>query len=57
MGLAIGGEYARARKAYDWMRRSQLEDCSWYSSYKNGEPEDRTRDTNMATYIAVGLYH
>ena len=57
MGLTIGGEYARARKAYDWMRRSQLEDGSWYSAYRNGEPEDRTRDTNLATYIAVGLYH
>ena len=57
MGLTIGGEYARARKAYDWMRRMQLEDGSWYSAYRNGQPEDRTRDTNMATYIAVGLYH
>ncbi len=57
MGLTIGGQYARARQAYDWMRRMQLEDGSWYSAYKNGQPEDRTRDTNMATYIAVGLYH
>ncbi len=57
MGLTIGGEYARARQAYTWMQRMQLEDGSWYSAYKNGQPEDRTRDTNMATYIAVGLYH
>jgi len=57
IGLTIGGEYDRARKAYDWMRRMQLEDGSWYSAYKKGEPEDRTRDTNMAAYTAVGLYH
>ena len=57
MGLTIGGEYARARQAYDWMRRNQLADGSWYSAYRNGQPEDRTRDTNMATYLAVGLYH
>jgi hypothetical protein len=57
MGLTIGGQYARARQAYEWLRRMQLEDGSWYSAYKNGQPEDSTRDTNMATYIAVGLYH
>jgi len=57
MGLTIGGEYGRARQAFEWMRRMQLEDGSWYSAYRNGQPEDRTRDTNMATYIAVGLYH
>ena len=57
MGLTIGGDYAKARHAYDWMRRMQLEDGSWYSAYKNGLPEDRTRDSNMAAYIAVGLYH
>ncbi len=57
MGLTIGGQYARARQAYEWMRRMQLEDGSWYSAYKDGQPEDRTRDTNMTTYIAVGLYH
>jgi len=57
MGLTIGGEYGRARQAFEWMRRMQLEDGSWYSAYRNGQPADRTRDTNMATYIAVGLYH
>ncbi len=57
MGLTIGGEYARAQLAYGWMRRMQLEDGSWYSAYKHGRPQDRTRDTNMAAYIAVGLYH
>lgn len=57
MGLTIGGEYGRARQAFEWMRRMQLEDGSWYSAYRGGQPEDRTRDTNMATYIAVGLYH
>jgi len=57
MGLTIGGEYGRARQAYEWMRRMQLEDGSWYSAYRGGQPEDCTRDTNMATYLAVGLYH
>ena len=57
MGLTIGGEYDRARQAFEWLRRTQLLDGCWYAAYRNGEPEDRTRDTNMASYIAVGLYH
>lgn len=57
MGLTIGGYYKEARLSFDWMKRMQLEDGSWYASYKNGVPEDETRDTNMSSYIAVGLFH
>ncbi|MBU4318227.1 MAG: phenyltransferase domain-containing protein [Proteobacteria bacterium] len=57
MGLTIAGYYRAAQKAYYWMRDHQLEDGSWYASYRNGEPDDKTHDTNMSTYIAVGLLH
>jgi hypothetical protein len=57
IGLTIGGHYAAARRAYDWMRRTQLDDGSWYASYQGGRPEDRTRDANLSAYIAVGVYH
>jgi MMP endo-(1,4)-3-O-methyl-alpha-D-mannosidase len=57
MGLAIGGYLAEARRAYGWMRRMQLSDGSWYAAYRNGEPEDCTRDTNMTSYVAVGVFH
>ena len=57
IGLTIGGHYAAARRAYDWMRREQLDDGSWYASYLDGRPEDRTRDANLSAYIAVGVYH
>ena len=57
IGLTIGGHYAAARRAYNWMREQQLDDGSWYASYINGVPEDRTRDANLSTYIAVGVYH
>jgi hypothetical protein len=57
MGLTIGGHYDAARRAYAWMRQTQLDDGSWYASYMDGKPEDRTRDANLSTYIAVGLYH
>ena len=57
MGLTIAGDTENAVRAFEWMRRHQLDEGCWYSSYRNGEPDDRTRDTNMAAYIAVGLYH
>jgi hypothetical protein len=57
MGLSIGGYLSEAGKAFRWMARMQLDDGSWYASYKEGVPEDMTRDTNMSSYIAVGVFH
>ncbi len=57
MGLTVGGRFAEARLAYEWMRRHQRSDGSWYATYRLGAPEDRTLDANMSSYIAVGVYH
>ncbi len=57
MGLSICGYLAEARRAYEWLAGIQLEDGSWYASYISGIPEDKTRDTNITAYIAVGVYH
>ncbi len=57
MGLSIGGRFQNAANAFEWMRKMQLEDGSWFSAYRNGVPEDKTRDTNMSSYIAVGVFH
>jgi len=57
MGLGIGGLLEEARQAFEWMARMQMEDGAWYAAYRNGIPEDKTRDTNMTSYIAVGVYH
>jgi len=57
MGLTVGGYFNEARKAYRWLAGRQLSDGSWYAAYRNGIPEDTTRDTNFCAYIAVGLYH
>lgn len=57
IGLTIGGKIREARKGFEWLVGKQLEDGSWYASYMNGEPEDKTRDTNMSSYIAAGAYH
>lgn len=57
MGLAIGGALEQARTAYEWLKGAQLPDGSWYAAYTNGIATDRTRETNHAAYIAVGVYH
>ncbi len=57
MGLNIGGYFTESRLAFQWMKDNQNKDGSWFSSYIDGIPEDRTRETNMAAYIATGVFH
>ena len=57
IGLSIGGYHEEARRAFEWLASVQLEDGSWYSSYRDGEVEDTTRESNHSSYIAVGVFH
>jgi len=57
MGLVVGGYLEQARRAFYWLRSMQLADGSWFAAYRRGFPEDRTRETNMSAYIAVGVFH
>lgn len=57
MGLNIGNRPTEAMAAYQWLKGKQNPDGSWYSSYINGTPEDRTKETHMAAYLGVGLFH
>jgi hypothetical protein len=57
MGLSVAGYLKEAALAYDWMSKTQLKDGSWWSSMRNGIPEDTTRESNMSSYIAVGVFH
>ena len=57
MGLNTSGYYRESRRALDWLVRHQNPDGSWFSSYMDGDPLDRTRETHMACYLAVGLFH
>ena len=57
MGLGIGGHLKAAEIAYEWMSRIQHSDGSFCAAYQGGAPADTTRDTNMSTYIAVGVFH
>ena len=57
MGLNMAGYHTEARQALGWLVQHQNPDGSWFSAYKNGSPEDRTREAHMACYMAVGLFH
>jgi hypothetical protein len=57
MGLSAAGRLNEAKKAFFWLEKTQLSDGSWWSATRNGVPEDKTRDSNLASYIAVGIYH
>lgn len=57
MGLTVGGRFEAAHRAFGWLREKQLSDGSWYAAYRDGEAEDRTRDANFTSYVAVGVYH
>jgi hypothetical protein len=57
MGLDCAGSQAAARHTYHWLAASQLVDGSWFSAYRHGTPEDRSRDANFCAYIAAGLWH
>ena len=57
MGLSVGGYLDEARRAFEWLAGMQLNDGSWYTAYRQGIPEDKTRDANLSSYIAVGVMH
>ncbi len=56
MGLSIGGWLEQAQAAYHWLAARQNPDGSWFSAYRRGRPEDWTRDANMSSYVAVGVW-
>jgi hypothetical protein len=57
MGLSAAGRCREAERAYEWMSGTQFPDGSWWSATRDGVPEDKTRDSNVSSYIAVGVYH
>jgi hypothetical protein len=58
MGLSIGGEPAAAERAYRWLSDRQLDDGSWWASYRRDEADnDERRETNFVAYAATGVWH
>ena len=57
MALDVGGRHDDAARAYAWLADRQLPHGGWYSYYVGDEVVDRTLDTNVSAYIAVGVWH
>jgi hypothetical protein len=57
MALLVGGQVEAAERAYEWCRSTQRPDGSWPMKIVGGVVEDRSSETNMSAYLAVGVWH
>lgn len=57
MALDVGGRHREAERAYEWLIATQHPDGSWFNYYIDGRMKDPTPDTNVSTYVAVGVWH
>ncbi len=57
MALLAAGEVTAAEAAYDWCLASQRSDGSWPMKIIGDRVEDASGETNMSSYLAVGLWH
>lgn len=57
MALLAAGEVEAAERAYAWIPTVQRHDGSVPMKIVAGEVEDASGETNMASYLAVGLWH
>ena len=56
MAMDLGGRHAEAERAYAWLQRMQNPDASWHAYYVGNEIKDPTLDTNVACYVATGIW-
>ena len=56
MALTVGGRLDEARRAYDWLARTQAPDGGWATSWRGTEVLDADVDTNQVAYVAVGMW-
>jgi len=62
MGLSLAGREGAARRAYDWLARTQEPDGGWWASY--GDSTDRAetdgdpprKETHRTAYVAAGAW-
>ena len=57
MALLVAGRRDAAERAWAWVRRTQRPDGSWPMKTVGGFVEDASGETNMAAYVAVGVWH
>jgi hypothetical protein len=57
MALDLGGRHTDAARAYAWLRERQHPEGGWFAYYVGDAVKDPTLDTNVACYVAVGVWH
>lgn len=57
MALAVAGRRNEAQRAFAWLEATQHADGGWHTYYRDGLVEDPRRDTNVSSYVAVGVWH
>ena len=57
MALLVGDQPEASDRAYAWCLETQRDDGSWPMKIVGGVVEDHSGETNMAAYLAVGVWH
>jgi hypothetical protein len=57
MALLVADRLDAVDAAWAWVRRTQRPDGSWPMKVVGGVVEDASGETNMAAYLAVGVWH
>jgi hypothetical protein len=57
MALLVAERRDAVDRAWAWVRRTQRADGSWPMKIVRGVVEDASAETNMAAYVAVGVWH
>ena len=57
MALDVGGRFHEAERAYEWLTTMQLPEGCWHAYYQGDAVKEHTLDTNVACYVANGVWH
>jgi len=57
IALDMCGMTDLAASAYRWLAQLQNPDGSWWYTYRDNQPEERTRDSNHSAYVASGVWY
>ncbi|HEV2451951.1 MAG TPA: prenyltransferase [Streptosporangiaceae bacterium] len=57
MALTVCGLTGPARRAYDWLARTQRPDGSWPRKTEGHLVTDASAESNQVAYVAVGVWH
>jgi hypothetical protein len=57
LALDACGRFQAAHRAYQWLRKMQNPDGSWWYTYQDDKPREMTKDSNHSSYVASGVWY